>query len=66
MLRQTNNSFNELQEMLENMKKHNLSLKDQFWHEEKTIAALKSEILGLNDLVRQKGKSLLDAESTLQ
>jgi hypothetical protein len=51
--------------MLENMKKHNLSLKDQFWHEEETIPALKSEILGLNDLVRQKGKSLLDAESTL-
>jgi hypothetical protein len=38
--------------MLETMKKHNLSLKDQFWSEEKAIAALKSEILGMNDAFR--------------
>jgi hypothetical protein len=57
-LRQTNISFNELQGMLETMKKHNLSLKDQFWNEEKAIAGLKSEILGLTDVSRQKTKTL--------
>ena len=60
-MRQTNISFSELQAMLETMKKHNLSLKDQFWSEEKSIAALKSEILGLNDAFRTKQKTFQEA-----
>ena len=52
--------------MLETMKKHNLTLKDQFWAEEKAIATLKSEILGLNDVCRHKSKSLQEAQNTLQ
>ncbi len=35
--------------MLDQMKQHNISLKDHFWNEEKHIASLKAELLHLSD-----------------
>jgi hypothetical protein len=36
--------------MLDTMKKHNVSIKEQFWQEEKNIASLKQEILSLKEI----------------
>ncbi len=47
--------------MLEQMKQHNLSLKDHFWNEEKHIASLKAELLHLSDQLRQKQRQHADS-----
>ena len=40
--------------MLEQMKQHNVALKDHFWEQEKHISNLKAELMQMQDSVRAK------------